>query len=140
MAKSSKGRDEQARREQSEKIIQDVVNHARNDMPDVAVAAYQSDRVETAEPAEREPSRSTAPSTSSVLWAAWRQGLKDLQDRVLNPWHGQSTQRDEPGSIANPTQLEVYQEKHHESPSQDYDPSNYARPGDTPQKSRGRSR
>lgn len=58
------------------------------------------------------------PSTASVLWAAWRAGLKDLQNAVLNafpPSH--VAQHEEPGSIANPTQLEVYQEKHNDSPN-----------------------
>ncbi|WP_337177537.1 hypothetical protein [Paludisphaera sp.] len=146
MAKSSKGRGdqsvdgEQGKRAETEKIIQNVVNHARTDMPDVAVAAYRSDRVDAPEPAERESSGPSPPSTSSVLWAAWRQGLKDLQDRVLNPWHGQSNQRDEPGSIANPTQQDVNQNQHPERINQEYDPADYARPGNTPEKSRGRSR
>jgi hypothetical protein len=44
--------------------------------------------------------QSGAPSGSSTLWAAWRQGLKDLQNAVLGAWGGT---HEEPGSIANPT-------------------------------------
>ncbi len=44
-----------------------------------------------------------APSTSSVLWAEWRRGLKDLQNAVLDPWNGTTQRHEEPGTIANPT-------------------------------------
>jgi hypothetical protein len=45
-----------------------------------------------------------AASTSSVLWAEWRRGLKDLQNAVLNPWNGVTQTHEESGSIGNPTQ------------------------------------
>jgi hypothetical protein len=54
---------------------------------------------------------STAPSTSSVLWAEWRRGLKDLQNAVLNPWNGQVATHEESGTIANQTPAEVTAEK-----------------------------
>lgn len=41
---------------------------------------------------------------SSVLWAEWRRGLKDLQNAALNPWNGITQTHEESGSIANPTQ------------------------------------
>ena len=43
---------------------------------------------------ERKP-----PSTSSVLWAEWRRGLKDIQDAVLNPWNGVTQKHEEPGAM-----------------------------------------
>lgn len=55
-------------------------------------------------------SASTRPSTSSVLWAEWRRGLKDLQNAVLNPWNGVTQTHEEPGTIASPTQAMVTQE------------------------------
>jgi hypothetical protein len=45
-----------------------------------------------------------AASTSSVLWAEWRRGLKDLQNAVLNPWNGVTQVHEESGTIGNPTQ------------------------------------
>ncbi len=45
-----------------------------------------------------------AASTSSVLMAEWRRGLKDIQNAVLNPWNGVTQTHEEPGTIANPTQ------------------------------------
>jgi hypothetical protein len=57
------------------------------------------------------------PSTASVLWAEWRRGLKDLQNIVLNPWQGQVATHEEPGTIANPTNYEVYRNRHQESAS-----------------------
>ena len=53
---------------------------------------------------------STRPSTSGVLWAEWRRGLKDLQNAVLNPWNGVTAKNEEPGTIASPTQAMVTQE------------------------------
>lgn len=44
-----------------------------------------------------------AGSSSSVLWAEWRRGLKDLQNAVVNPWNGVTPTHEEPGTIANPT-------------------------------------
>jgi hypothetical protein len=44
-----------------------------------------------------------APSTSSVLWAQWRQGLKDLQNAVVNPWNGFTATHEELGTIGHPT-------------------------------------
>jgi hypothetical protein len=54
------------------------------------------------------------PSTSSVLWGEWRRGLKDLQNIVLNPWQGYAATHEEPGTIANPTNIEVYRNRHQE--------------------------
>jgi hypothetical protein len=55
------------------------------------------------EPQRREQAKAEAPSTSSVLWAEWRRGLKDLQNAVLNPWNGVTQTHEEQGTIANPT-------------------------------------
>jgi hypothetical protein len=41
--------------------------------------------------------------SSSLMWAEWRRGLKDLQSAVLNPWNGVTQTHEEPGTIANPT-------------------------------------
>ena len=57
-----------------------------------------------------EHQQSSRPSTSSVLWAEWRRGLKDLQNAVLNPWNGVTPTHEEPGTIATPTQAQVTQE------------------------------
>jgi hypothetical protein len=59
--------------------------------------------------------RQGPPSTSSVLWAEWRRGLKDLQNFVLNPWQNYAATHEEPGTIANPTNYEVYRQRHDES-------------------------
>ncbi len=48
-----------------------------------------------------------AASTSSVLSAEWRRGLKDLQNAVLNPFNGVTQTHEEPGTIGNPTQQMV---------------------------------
>lgn len=58
---------------------------------------------------ERDPP-STRPSTSSVLWAEWRRGLKDLQNAALDPWNGVTQTHEEPGTIGSPTQAMVTQE------------------------------
>ncbi|HVX12077.1 MAG TPA: hypothetical protein VHC22_12925 [Pirellulales bacterium] len=55
-------------------------------------------------------SENERPSTSSVLWAEWRRGLKDLQNAVLNPWAGHAATHEEPGTIGNPTQAMVTQD------------------------------
>lgn len=48
----------------------------------------------------------TAPSSSSLFYAMWRQGLKDVQDVVLDPWHGAAATHSELGTIGNqPPQL-----------------------------------
>jgi hypothetical protein len=60
--------------------------------------------------ANEERQASTRPSTSSVLWAEWRRGLKDLQNAALNPWNGVTATHEEPGTIATPTQAMVTQE------------------------------
>ncbi len=87
-----------------------VTRHAQADMARIPTASH--DPVSSPEP----EARPTAPSTSSVLWAAWRAGLKDLQNAVLHAFPpGHVAQHEEPGSIANPTALEVYQEKHTET-------------------------
>jgi hypothetical protein len=46
-----------------------------------------------------------------VLWAAWRQGLKDLQEVVLTPVPDSMNTVSEPGSITNPTSQEVTMER-----------------------------
>ncbi|MCA9092031.1 MAG: hypothetical protein KDA68_00980 [Planctomycetaceae bacterium] len=57
---------------------------------------------------EKEPEPvNTRPSTSGLLWAEWRRGLKDLQNAVLNPWNGVTQSHEEPGTIATPTQAMV---------------------------------
>lgn len=53
---------------------------------------------------------STAPSTSSLMWGLWREGLKDLQNAVFDPWGGQVATHEEPGTIAHPTQAMVTQD------------------------------
>ncbi|WP_435018397.1 hypothetical protein TA3x_000370 [Tundrisphaera sp. TA3] len=53
------------------------------------------------------------PKQYAVLGAEFRRGLKDLQSVVLGEIGGT---HDEPGTIANPTQIEVYQEKTMDSP------------------------
>lgn len=50
------------------------------------------------------------PTTSSVLWAEWRRGLKDLQNAVLNPWNGVVATHEESGSVGNPTPQIVTQD------------------------------
>lgn len=50
----------------------------------------------------------------TTLTALFRQGLKDLQNVVLNPFPDHVAQHEEPGTPANPTQLEVYQLRHQE--------------------------
>ena len=50
------------------------------------------------------------PSSSSLFWGLWRQGLKDAQNAVLNPWNGVTATHEEPGTIASPTQAVVTQE------------------------------
>ncbi len=54
---------------------------------------------------------SDRPSGTSVLWAEWRRGLKDLQNAVLNPWNGVTQTHEEAGTISNLTQAEVTQDK-----------------------------
>lgn len=44
---------------------------------------------------------------SAPLWAAWRAGLKDLQNVALDPWNGVTAKHEEVGSIANPTMYQV---------------------------------
>jgi hypothetical protein len=47
----------------------------------------------------------------ATLNAEFRRGLKDLQDAVLTPFpDSMMKSRDEPGTIANPTQLIVTEE------------------------------
>ena len=53
--------------------------------------------------ADEKDQQSGRPTTSSVLWAEWRRGLKDLQNAVLNPFNGQVATHEEPGTIAAPT-------------------------------------
>lgn len=59
------------------------------------------------------------PSTSSVLWAEWRRGLKDLQNAVLNPWNGVTQTHEESGSIGNPTPQLITQDIRGESVQQE---------------------
>jgi hypothetical protein len=113
-----------------------VIRHAQADMADLPSGVSAT----PAGPAKEAAKTSAAPSTSSVLWAEWRRGLKDLQNAVLNAFPDHAAQHEEPGSIANPTQLEVYQEKHNDQPSQEYDPGEFARSGGTKSNDRGRGR
>lgn len=52
------------------------------------------------------------PSGSSVLYAEWRRGLKDLQNVAINPWNGNVATHEEPGTIGNPTAQIVSDEIH----------------------------
>lgn len=52
----------------------------------------------------------TDPKQYAVLGAEWRHGLKDAQDMVLNAFPDGFPQRNEPGTIGNPTQHIVTQE------------------------------
>ena len=60
-------------------------------------------------------------STSSVFWAEWRRGLKDVQNAVLNPWNGVTQTHEESGTIANPTQQLVTQDIQGDQSNRDYD-------------------
>ncbi len=59
---------------------------------------------------EQQQAASARPSTSSVLWAEWRRGLKDLQNAILDPSYGIVQTHEEAGSIGNPTQAIVTNE------------------------------
>jgi len=85
--------------ERSDDRLENVVQHAQADMA-AAPTMWQ----------EPEPAAPEAPSTSSLMYALGRQGLKDLQNAVLDPWNGQVATHEEPGTIANPTQAMVTQE------------------------------
>ena len=61
------------------------------------------------------PQSQGPPTTSSLFWAQWREGLKDLQNIVLNPWQGHVPTHEEPGTIANPTNIEVFRSRHQDS-------------------------
>lgn len=50
------------------------------------------------------------PSTGSLLMGEFRRGLKDLQDKVLDPWNQRMATHDELGTIGNPTQAMVTQD------------------------------
>ncbi len=80
-----------------------VIRHARSDLENVPGSSGKY--------VEIEGGPRTAPKTTSVLWAAWRQGLKDLQNAVLNPDNHFSATHEEIGTIANPTQIEVSNER-----------------------------
>lgn len=71
-----------------------------------------------------------AGSSSSLLWAEWRRGLKDLQNAVLNPWNGAVPTHEEPGTIANPTPQLVTDDINGE-PSFDATREKYADRGDS---------
>ena len=92
---------------------QAVIRHAQDDMANLPPERAQ------AEAKQPEKSKHGAPSTASVLCAEWRRGLKDLQNFVLNPWQGHVAQHEDPGTIANPTNLEVYQDRHEEPAGND---------------------
>ena len=63
----------------------------------------------------------SSPNSGAVIYGAWRQGLKDLQNNMIPAFPNQQQPGvSEAGTIANPTQLEVYQEKRRESPDQEY--------------------
>lgn len=52
------------------------------------------------------------PKQYAVLGAEARRGLKDLQSAVLDPFPpGHIAQHEEPGTIANPTQIQVTREQ-----------------------------
>ena len=51
---------------------------------------------------------------AAPIWAAARGGLKDLQEVALRPLPDSMSTTSEPGGIAIPLQLEVYQQKHPE--------------------------
>lgn len=92
-----------------------VINHAQGDMSlDPSMSHDRKPELKAASP------KSRAPSTSSVLWAAWRQGLKDLQTAVLG---GLGGTHEELGTIANPVQQEVYQDRHNQN--QQHEINNY---------------
>ena len=80
-----------------------VIRHAQADLANVPGA--------TGKFIEIEGGRNTAPSTSSVLWGAWREGLKDLQNAVINPDNTFVATHEEIGTIANPTQIEVTKDR-----------------------------
>lgn len=51
------------------------------------------------------------PKQYATLGAEFRRGLKDLQEAVLNPFpQAYAAQHEEPGTIANPTQMQVTKE------------------------------
>ena len=97
-----------------DKDIQEAVRrHAEGDMANMPAAP-------PGRQTEQSPG-SGSPTTESVLWAEWRRGLKDLQNAVLHAFpQGHVAQHEEPGTIANPTQLEVYQEKHQETSAETF--------------------
>jgi hypothetical protein len=101
-----------------DKRIQNAVtHHAQADMANIPAASLEP---QTADPQPAQSRGSGAPTTESVLWAEWRRGLKDLQNAVLHAFpQGHVAQHEEPGTIANPTALEVYQEKHQETSAQE---------------------
>jgi hypothetical protein len=52
-----------------------------------------------------------APTTSSTLFAYWRQGLKDLQAQVLTLSHDGMKGHEEVGTAGSPTTLEIYRDR-----------------------------
>lgn len=83
-----------------DELFDSVVQHAQADM--AADRSMWQDAPEAVS--------SDTPSTSSLMYGIWREGLKDAQNVVLNPWNGQVATHEEPGTIANPTQAMVTQD------------------------------
>ena len=61
------------------------------------------------------------PSGLATLAAYFRAGLKDVQDRIVDPWHGSARQHAELGTLGHVTQLEPYQERTQEPPAPELD-------------------
>lgn len=83
-----------------DELFDAVVQHAQADMA--------ADRSMWHDPPEAVGHET--PSTSSLMYALWREGLKDAQNAVLDPWNGQTATHEEPGTIGNPTQAMVTQD------------------------------
>lgn len=67
--------------------------------------------------------RETASGPNAALFhSLGRQGLKDLQDVVMNPFPEQhAASHSEPGTIAHPTSFEVYKDKQEIEPEPEHD-------------------
>ena len=87
------------------KIQDAVIRHAREDMARAPGASEMTPNETSLWAAIKESL--TDPEQYAVLWAEGRRGLKDLQVAVLGNWAGT---HEEPGTIANPTQMIVTQE------------------------------
>ncbi|HVX64757.1 MAG TPA: hypothetical protein VHC19_29330 [Pirellulales bacterium] len=83
-----------------DELFNAVVQHAQADMAEDRSMWHDAPQADASE----------TPSTSSLMWGLWREGLKDMQNAVLDPWNGQTATHEEPGTIANPTQAMVTQD------------------------------